>query len=59
MRTFIAALTLAVTTNAVDLGLYTEVSAEVQAMANAAMINDYILAQVERLNIEADKLDLA
>ena len=50
MRTFIIALTLAVTSNAVDLGVDTEVSAEVQAMANASMINDYILAQVERMN---------
>ena len=54
MRTFIAALTLAVTINAVDLSADTEVSAEAQAMANAAMINDYILAQVERINAESD-----
>ena len=59
MRTFIAALTLAVTINAVDLGVATEVSAEAQAMANAVMINDYIMAQVERINAESDAAEFA
>ena len=45
--------------NAVDLSTRTEVSTEVQAMANAAMINEYILAQVDRLNHESDITQLA
>ena len=59
MRTFIAALTLAVTINALELGVDTEVSAEAQAMANAVMINDYIMAQVERINAESDAAEFA
>ena len=56
MRTFFAvSATLAVITQAVDLSSGSEVSAETTAMANAAMINDYILAQVERMNSEADE----
>ena len=34
----------------VDSGL----SAEAQALANASYVNNYILAQVERMNAEAD-----
>ena len=55
MRTFIA-VALAVSVHAVDLSTETEVNAELQALANAAMVNDYILAQVERLNAEESDL---
>ena len=50
MRSFIAALTLAVATQAVELESNAAANAELQAQANAAMINDYLLAQVTRLN---------
>ena len=57
MKTFVV-LALAVAVNAVDLEAETntEVTAELQAMANASMINDYILAQVERMNTEETNL---
>ena len=50
MRTFFAVATLTGIVNAIDLYSSAEVSAEVTAMANAAMINEYIMAQVERIN---------
>ena len=57
MKTFVV-LALAVAVNAVDLEAETntEVTAELQAMANASMINDYILAQVDRMNQEETNL---
>ena len=57
MRSFILALTLVVSTNAVDLGTDTELSSELQAMANASMINEYLMAQVERINAESESDD--
>ena len=55
MRSFIAALTLAVAANAVELESATAANTELQAQANASMINDYLLAQVNRLNNEHEK----
>ena len=52
MRSFIAALTIAVACNAIELEVNTEANTELQAQANAAMINDYLMAQVNRLNAE-------
>ena len=54
MRSFIVALTLAVAANAVELESNAAANAEAQAMANASMINEYLLAQVNRINAEAD-----
>ena len=55
MRSFTVALTLAVAINAVELESSSAAAAELQAQANASMINDYLLAQVNRLNNEAER----
>ena len=54
MRSFTVALTLAVAINAVELESNAAANAELQAQANASMINDYLLAQVNRLNSQND-----
>ena len=54
MRSFIAALTLAVAANAIELESSAAASAEIQAQVNAGMINEYLMAQVNRMNSEAD-----
>ena len=54
MRSFTVALTLAVAINAVELESNAAANTELQAQANASMINDYLLAQVNRLNSQND-----
>ena len=57
MKFFTVALTLAAAANAVELETNLEANAELQAQANASMINEYLLAQVERMNAEADAVE--
>ena len=54
MRSFTIALTLAVAASAVELESNAALNTELQAQANASMINDYLLAQVTRINTEND-----
>ena len=53
MKSVFVALAITMVSS-LELEADTNLSAEAQALANASLINDYILAQVERMNAEAD-----
>ena len=53
MKSVFVALAISMVSS-LELEIDSSLSAEAQALASAAAVNDYILAQVERMNAEAD-----
>ena len=53
MKSVFVALAITMVSS-LELEADTNLSAEAQALANASLVNNYILAQVERMNAETD-----